>query len=460
MIKPRDYQERQIKLGVDFFNSKEKLKPSIIVDPVAAGKSIIIGGIANELVEPTLILQPSKELLEQNYNKLISFGGEATIYSASLKQKELSHLTYGTLGSIRKLGREFRDFGIKNVIIDECHMGYSPETTSTFRIFMKELNPKKVLGFTATPIRLKTYGGISDNWSQLNFITKGSPKYFSNILDVLPISYMVENKYWSELLYETYDFDEGTLTLNSTGAEFTEHSIKQAIAEQGINNSIYIRIKNLLKEGRKRILVFMDSVETAQKMASLFDSAACVYGSMDNKERARIVDAFKSGELQIVTNFGTLTTGFDYPELDTIIVGRPTNSLALYYQIVGRGTRIHPDKENCLIIDFCNNVKRFGKLEDLEFDYIEGYGWGLFSKEILLSDTPMGGKIKTKQDLIINIEKEKEKLEDITVWFGAHKGKKVSQLPLHYINWALKEWDFNGSGDLLLMKVQMQKRVG
>ena len=74
---------------------------------------------------------------------------------------------------------------------------------------------------------------------------------------------------------------------------------------------------------------------------------------------------FKAGKIKVVTNVGVLTTGFDYPELDTVVMARPTMSLALYYQIVGRAIRPHPDKESAWIVDLCGNYKRFGRVEDL-----------------------------------------------------------------------------------------------
>ena len=88
-------------------------------------------------------------------------------------------------------------------------------------------------------------------------------------------------------------------------------------------------------------------------------------GETPAKERKRIIDDFKSGKIKVLTNVGVLTTGFDYPELDTVVMARPTMSLAMYYQIVGRAIRPHPDKEAGWIVDLCGNIKRFGRVEDL-----------------------------------------------------------------------------------------------
>lgn len=459
MIKltPRDYQEIDIKIGIDFFESKEAQKPSLIVEPTGAGKSIVIGGIVHALKEPCLVLQPSKELLEQNHGKLISFGGEAAIFSASMNSKEIGHTTYATLGSIKALAKEFKKKGVKNVIIDEAHHSYSPEAGSMFMTFMKELAPKKVLGFTATPFRLKPYGNMVDKWSQLNLLTFGRPTFFKKILNITPISKMVNEGYWAKLIYECYNFDESSLTVNSTGADYNEYSISKAIKDQNVNNNIYLRIKSLLKEGRKNILVFCDSVENAEKMAKAFgDIGACVTGSTEKKLRANIINAFKSGEIKVVTNFSTLGTGFDNPLIDAVIIGRPTMSLSLFYQWFGRGVRPSDFKENCLLIDFCNNVKRFGRLEDLNFEYIEGYGWGLFSNERLITNTRLDDALPiTKTDLRNLADKEAKDAINMEMWFGEHKGKRISEIPSNYMLWALEKWTFEDK-KRKLMRSQME----
>ena len=90
-----------------------------------------------------------------------------------------------------------------------------------------------------------------------------------------------------------------------------------------------------------------------------------VSGDMPKCERERILEDFKAGRVRVVVNVGVLTTGFDYPELDTIIMARPTKSLGLWYQIVGRAIRPSPRKERGWVVDLCGNLNRFGKVQDL-----------------------------------------------------------------------------------------------
>ena len=116
-MKLRDNQIEPVRIGIEFF-TKEYPRPSLMVEPVAFGKSVVIAHIAKGISSKTLILQPSKELLEQNYGKFKALGGEASIYSASMKQKEFGDVTYATIGSIKSIGRQFSDY--ENLIIDEA----------------------------------------------------------------------------------------------------------------------------------------------------------------------------------------------------------------------------------------------------------------------------------------------------------------------------------------------------
>jgi DNA repair protein RadD len=121
------------------------------------------------------------------------------------------------------------------------------------------------------------------------------------------------------------------------------------------------------KVTRKGILVFTRFVKEAQKLAYAFDDCAVVTGETPKAERERILADFKSGRIKVVANAGVLTTGFDYPELDTIVMARPTKSLALWYQIVGRAIRPCKGKVGW-IVDLCGNYQQFGRVEDLRID--------------------------------------------------------------------------------------------
>lgn len=441
----RHYQRRVVDKTLNYFSDKKNQgQGGLIISPVASGKSLITSAIAHEFGNKTVVIQPSVELLKQNGDKLKAFGGEFSIYSAKAGFKDLSDMTFATIGSIKNLGNEFRKQGIDTVIVDECHLAV-PTKGSMFRKFVDDLKPKYVAGLTATPSRLYSMGGMEGNYSVLNFLAnriKYDFPYFKNVIDVIQVEEMVRDGFWSPVNYELYDFDEGALRYNSTGSEYTEESIKRAIKEQGINNLIYKRIKELNSNGVTRNLIFCDSLETAEKMARIIPNSAFLSGGTNDKEREQIVSDFKNGKIWNLFNYSVLSVGFDYPELQTVIMGRPTNSYTVIYQSLGRVVRIHPNKISGLVIDYCNNVKRFGRLEDLNVEYIDDFGWGMFNENKLLTNIRMGTLTITKDMLKGNVVESADD-DDIKFWFGKHNGKKPSECPLNYLNWFVKEAKIN-----------------
>lgn len=443
MIKPRDYQERGIEACLSYLKEKNP-KPAVVVHPTGSGKSVLIGCLLSKINEPVLVLQPNIEILTQNHAKLLSYGGEASIFSASANSKELGHKTFATLGSIYKMADIFKKMGVKIVLVDECDNGYPPEEGSMFTTFINELNPTHVIGFTATPFRLKQYGTMTDNWSQLNMLNRALPRFFSKIINLVQIQEMVERKYWAEIQYELWDFDESQLRLNSTGSDFTAKSISTAVSNNGINNNIYLRCKKLLEEN-KTAIVFMDSVENAKKLASkLGSSSVSVDASTNKKDREKIVKDFKERKINIAVNYGTLGVGFDAPFLDVIIIGRPTNSLANLYQWIGRVVRnpLYPEQKKAIVIDFCNNIKRFGKIETLFFEDVENHGWTLFSKiegrDKVITGVPMGTTI-FREDLFF--KKKKVSKTNPILTFGKYEGEHLDNVPVNYKKWLLENID-------------------
>lgn len=424
-----------------------------------SGKSLIISKIAHEINRPTLVLQPSKEILEQNYAKAVSFGSKPTIYSASCGIKELSAMTYATLKSIKKDVARLKDIGIDTLLIDECHSGYSPEEGSEFMEFMSEFPEAKVLGFTATPCRLRTYSSMLEgNYSKLNMLTKDEHNFFKKIVHVTQIQELTSQGFWCPLKYERWSFDESALMLNSTGAEYTNESIKESIVRNGLNNSIYKRLLQLMNE-RKAILVCMDSIESCNRISEFMNAkmgaiTGVVTSLTTKKKREQIISDFKEGKLKVVFNYSTLATGFDFPELDCVMFGRPTFSYSTYYQVLGRCVRIHPDKKEALIIDCCDNMRRFGRIEDLTIEQFPSKGWCMFAGDQLLSNIRMGDII-TKDEILrraaslksVNGDGRREDdLDSIIMWFGKYEGIRFKDIPVSYFrflaeNMAVKPGD-------------------
>ena len=100
------------------------------------------------------------------------------------------------------------------------------------------------------------------------------------------------------------------------------------------------------------------TIEQATNLAKRIPQAAVVHGGTPKQDRKRIIEEFRNQQIRVIVQVNVLTVGFDYPELDCLITGRPTASISWWYQFVGRGTRIHDDKKDCLVVDFVGSVER------------------------------------------------------------------------------------------------------
>lgn len=452
----RDYQEDGTQACVDILQSTKNTCKELVVSPTAGGKSIYVAETVKRVDEPILILQPSKELLMQNYQKFIKVGGEASICCASLKVKtsdgidytqlengefiecrKISKVTYATVGTVKKYAEELKKLGVKKAIIDEAHLSTKPG--SQVRELFKEIGITHIAGLTATSLYL--YGGM--NGASLKMMNRTRWKMFSDIRYVTQIKHLVDNGYWSKLLYKVIDTDETYLKENSNGSDFTVQSQRNYYEANNLKEQIIEEVRNLLKEGRKSILVFVPTIAEANDLFASFPNSATVHSKMDTKTRDYVVKAFKDLTIPVVFNVNVLSVGFDHPELDAIITSRSTSSIALFYQQIGRGVRIHPDKEDCKVTDFSGNIKRFGRVEGLHYENVPYYGWGLFNdRNELLTDFPISAKERpTKESLIEKGKgevKEKEARKNPEFYFGQFKGRKL--------------WDIAQSKDAVRLK--------
>lgn len=435
----RPYQVEPVKKGIEFFKS-EKPKPSIIISPTASGKSVIIGaiiaGLVNDMQANVIALQPSRELLLQNYEKFKAFGGKASIYSASLDSKRIGNVTYATIGSIKNIGQVFKEKGFKFLILDEVDR-YPREVNSMLGKFLTESGITHVLGLTATPLKLQTNLDIYRNtFSKLVMLTSRSAKgnFFKEVIHCIQIQEMTKLGFWSKLEYELYQIDSSGLVYNSTKADFTEASINKMYELNNTNDRIKFKLQEIPE--RKRILVFVPSVSAAKKLAQEVPNSAVVYGDMDSADRDYIIRNFKAGKIRVVFNFGVLGVGFDYPELDCIILGRVSSSLSWYYQVLGRGTRIHPDKKDCLIVDFSGMVSRFGKVEDFYYAQEKGT-WKLYGANgVLLTGIPI-------HEIGKHTHQTEAQEKPVLMTFGVWKNKEVKDVPVEYRTWALLNVNWN-----------------
>lgn len=435
MFKLRPYQQEAVEKGIAFLSGSEK-GGAIIVAPTGSGKSLIIASIAHRLSGKTLVLQPSKEILESNLEKAHAIGiDDIGVYSASAGRKDLGNLVFATIGSITNKKELFDDF--QHLIIDECH---AVNAKGGMYQDLIDYMGGKVLGLTATPYRLHAYSDMRTGKLSVvaKFLHRTRPRLFNKIIHITQIQDLYAQKYLCPVDYVTDPgYNHGEIRLNSTGMDFDENSL----FAYNLAHSVVEKTSKIIQEEKsKHLLVFMSSVEEATQLSDYVMrggvSSAIISAKTPKKEREDILRRFKSGEIRVVCNFGTLTTGYDFPELDCVILGRPTQSVALYYQMVGRGIRIAPGKEKVRIIDICGNVKRFGKIENFEITEEKPELHRLKSDVSYLSGYDFYSNIDLESNDYRGVTETEFKRSDEIIRFGVHKGKHVATIPNGYLVWA------------------------
>jgi len=351
----RPYQQEAVQATLKHF--RQEKSPAVIVLPTGAGKSLVIAELARLARGRVLVLAHVRELVEQNHAKYLSFGLEAGIYSAGLNRKEKDHkVIFGSIQSIARAPEEFfENFSL--LVIDECHRVSIEGETQYFQVISKlqKLNPALcILGLTATPYRLGL--GWIYNYNVPQKIQQTlEERFFKKCLYDLSIRYMIKNKFLTPPVkidspVACYDFS--SLKLN--GPHYVQTQIEALLKDQ--KRITPLIIKNIIEMAKDRqgVMIFTSSVNHAIEIMQNLPPyiAALVVGDTEDKDRDEIIEAFKNRKLKFLVNVSVLTTGFDAPHVDVIAILRPTESVSLYQQIVGRGLRLSPGKEDCLILDY------------------------------------------------------------------------------------------------------------
>ncbi len=356
MYELRDYQQEAVKNVIRFFQKKRV--PAMVVLPTGAGKSLVIAELARIAKGRVLVLAHVKELVEQNYEKYVSYGLSAGIFSASLGKKDWDHKAiFGSVQSIARAPDDFfNDFSL--LVIDECHRVADEGATQYQEVVKKlrERNPNLcILGLTATPYRLGL--GWIYEYSQTGEVKTTQSRFFKQCVYELPLSYMIKNKYLTtpikvDIPVTCYDFSE----LTENNRMYSVADIEEILKSQ--KRLTPLIIKNIIditeRYERQGVMIFSSSVKHAEEIMSYLPEgeARLVLGDTDMADRNQIVDDFKQKKFKYLVNVSVLTTGFDAPHVDVIAILRPTESNSLYQQIVGRGLRLSSDKKDCYILDY------------------------------------------------------------------------------------------------------------
>lgn len=373
----RYYQRAAIDSIYDYFRAGKKGNP-ILALPTGTGKSVIIAGFVHEVVDlfpgqRIVMATHVKELIEQNHAKLLQKwpAAPAGIYSASVGRKEISPITFVGIQSVAKRAAEFGHIDL--LLIDECHL-VSDSSNTQYQLFidgLKEINPAlKVIGLTATPYRLGmgmlTDGGIFDDICY-------------DLTERHHFNRLIAEGYLCPLISKHTSVQLDVSDVGKSGGEYVQRQLQDAVDKAPITAAA-LEESIALGDGRKHWLIFAAGVEHAQHIAEMLNlmgvPTAVVTGDLSKSERERILREYKAGVYRAVVNNNVLTTGFDFPAIDLIVMLRPTSSPGLWVQMLGRGIRPAEAKQNCLVLDFAGNTRRLGPINDPVLPRKKGKGGG------------------------------------------------------------------------------------
>ncbi|EGR1595953.1 TPA: DEAD/DEAH box helicase family protein [Vibrio parahaemolyticus] len=354
----RPYQADSVKAVIHYF--RKHSTPAVIVLPTGAGKSLVIAELARLAKGRVLVLAHVKELVEQNHAKYEGYGLKGAIFSAGLGRKETDQqVVFASVQSVvRNLDSFKNQFSL--LVIDECHRVPDDKNSSYQKVIthLRELNPGiKVLGLTATPYRLGM-GWIYQYHTRGQVRTEES-RFFRDCIFELPIRYLLDENFLTparmmDAPVLSYDFSQ--LKPANTG-RYKEAEMDMVIDKaKRATPQIVEQIIQYARE-RKGVMIFAATVRHAQEIHGLLPDGetAIVIGYTPTPERDAIIQAFKNREIKYLVNVSVLTTGFDAPHVDLIAILRPTESVSLYQQIVGRGLRLSEGKNECLVLDYAGN---------------------------------------------------------------------------------------------------------
>lgn len=377
MIQGRSYQIEAVSSIYNYFGTKSG--NPVVAMPTGTGKSVVIAMFLESVFryypnQRVMILTHVKELIQQNYEKLMGMWAfaPAGVYSAGLNRRDVhAPITFAGIASVAKKWAMFGHIDL--VIIDEAHLVSPSEATmyQTFLAGLLSINPNlKVIGLTATPWRLG-HGKITDPVKN----DKGEevPGIFTDIcFDITGIeafNRLIAEGFLSPLVPKSTVTKLDVDGVHMRGGEFIASELQNAVDKTDVTIAA-VREALELGHNRNHWLVFAAGVEhaihTAEIMNDMGIPTVAIHSKMTDKERDDAIAKFKAGYYRAAVNNNVLTTGFDFPAIDLILCLRPTASAVLWVQMLGRGTRPSPatGKENCLVLDFANNTRRLGPIND------------------------------------------------------------------------------------------------
>jgi len=373
-IEPTPMQRAAV-AAVEEHLSRWKTHP-LVSAPTGSGKTVIISLLIAELLRArpaarACILAHRRELLTQAEDDLKAVWPDAPcgIWSASLGRRESARVMIAGIQSVFRIAKKLPAFDL--IVIDEAHL-ISGDRDSMYRQFIRDarrVNPEvRIVGFTATPYRLD--GGL----------LYGKGKLFGKVCYAADLRELLLEGKLCPLRTRAAEAEINTVGVRTRQGDFDSSELELRATAPAV---VHSAVAEIVKAGRSRKawLIFCCGVKHARQVAAILRvehgiDAPVVVGDTSPDERAKAVDDLKEGRVRALINVNVLTTGFNVRRIDLIAVLRPTQSTSLWVQMVGRGFRTHPDKKDCLILDFGGNCLRHGPLDNLKVRTKENRGDG------------------------------------------------------------------------------------
>lgn len=349
LVQLRPYQRECLQRLADRYRAgARRLLVSL---PTGTGKTVVFAQFPRffSMKRRLLVLAHRQELLEQAQPKFqavdasLSVGIEQADRSAGDAQVVIASVP--TLRGARLQSLNAEEFYL--VVVDEAHHAVAPSYRAIFE-HLQLLSPgsrKLLVGFTATPRR-------GDR--------RGLGEVFEEIAYSKSLEEMIAAGYLCPIVGWRVDSNTSLDSVKVAHGDFVESQLANAVNTEE-RNALVIAAHQRFASSRKSI-VFCANVSHAQELAKTFAHAGiqarAVWGAMPLAERRSIIQQLSTSQLQVVTNCNVLTEGFDEPSIDCVIMARPTKSLGLYAQMIGRGTRLHPGKQELVVIDIADNSRR------------------------------------------------------------------------------------------------------
>ncbi|MFV0442153.1 MAG: DEAD/DEAH box helicase [Planctomycetaceae bacterium] len=346
----------------------------VVVIPTGGGKTPVMATICRDAVETwqgrVLILAHVKELLQQSVDKLkqVCPDLKVGVYSAGLKRRDTEHaVIVAGIQSVYQRAAELGAFDL--ILVDECHL-IPADGEGMYRQFLAEAKAVcphlRVNGFTATPFRLDA-GPICR-----------ADHFLNTVCFEIGVRELIRDGFLSKLTSKAGVATADTSRLRVRAGEFVASEVEAAMDEAALVEAACAEVVELTK-GRHSVLIFAAGVQHGRHVCRVLQErhgieCGFVCGDTPDAERDELLARFRRDQhsglferapLKFLCNVNVLTTGFDAPNVDCVVLLRPTMSAGLYYQMVGRGFRLHPDKTNCLVLDYGGNVLRHGPVDQI-----------------------------------------------------------------------------------------------